>query len=218
VAEDIFAPADTTDFTPYMDVVLDAIDDGAEALLVTWAGGGFIPLVQAANDLGVTDEIPFASAFVDNPTMPAFFADAIGTTSGILYHYTLPDNEINDWLVEQTTSRFDTPPDLFDADAMNAALLIGEALKATAADSSAEALRSAMEGMEFEGPKGTIYIRPEDHVAMQDMYIATLLNVDDPDFNYYEYVETNRPDVPCLLPEELQDRCGDLPVGSLSGE
>ncbi len=75
-----------------------------------------------------------------------------------------------------------------------------------------------MEGMEFEGPKGTIYIRPEDHVAMQDMYIVTLLNVDDPEFKFFETVETTRPDVPCLLPEELQDRCGDLPVGSLSGE
>ena len=28
VADDIFAPADTTDFTPYMDPVLDAIDNG----------------------------------------------------------------------------------------------------------------------------------------------------------------------------------------------
>ena len=75
-----------------------------------------------------------------------------------------------------------------------------------------------MEGMEFEGPKGTIYIRPEDHVAIQDMYIATLTNVDDPDFKYFDYVATNRPDVPCLLPEELQSRCGDLPIGRLSGE
>ena len=96
--------------------------------------------------------------------------------------------------------------------------MIVEALKATAGDTSSAALIDAMEGMEFEGPKGTIYIRPEDHVAIQDMYIVTLLNVDDPEFNYYELVETNRPDVPCLLPDELVDRCGDLPVGSLSGE
>jgi branched-chain amino acid transport system substrate-binding protein len=150
--------------------------------------------------------------------MPAFFADAIGTTSGILYHYTLPDNEINDWLVEQATSRFGVPPDLFAADGMNAAIMIGEALRATGGDASAEALIAVMEGMEFDGPKGTIYVRPEDHVAMQDMYIATLLNVDDPEFRYYEYVETNRPDVPCLLPEALQGRCGELPIGSLSGE
>lgn len=215
VAEDIFAPADTTDFTPYMDPVFDAIDDGAQAFIVTWAGGGFVPLLQAYNDSGVGDEIPMAAGFVDNVVMPAFFADAIGSTSGSLYHYTFPDNEINDWLVEQTTSRFDTPPDLFDADAMNAAILLVDAVKATGGDASADALKGAMEGMEFEGPKGTIYIRPEDHVAIQDMYIATLLNVDDPEFQYFELVSTNRPNVPCLLPEDMQDRCGDLPIGSL---
>ncbi|MCA9934293.1 MAG: ABC transporter substrate-binding protein, partial [Anaerolineales bacterium] len=109
-------------------------------------------------------------------------------------------------------------PDLFDADAMNAGILIVNALRATGGDASADALIAAMEGMEFEGPKGTIYIRPEDHVAVQDMYIATLLNVDDPEFKFFEYVDTTRPDVPCLLPEDLVDRCGDLPVGSLSGE
>lgn len=218
VADDIFAPADTTDFTPYMDPVFDAIDNGAEALIVTWAGGGFVPLYQAYQDSGAEAEIPMAAAFVDNVVMPAFFANAIGQTSGILYHYTFPDNEINDWLVEQAVSRAGTPPDLFDADAMNAALLIGAALDATGGDTSADALIDAMEGMEFEGPKGTIYIRPEDHVAIQDMYIATLLNVDDPEFKFFELVDTTRPDVPCLLPEELQDRCGDLPIGSLSGE
>ncbi len=218
VADDIFAPADTTDFTAYMDQVLAAADSGAEAFIITWAGGGFIPLNQAYIDSGASDEIPMAAGFVDNVVMPVFFANAIGSTSGILYHYTLADNEINDWLVAATTDRFGIPPDLFDADAMNAAILIVEALRATGGDASAAALIPAMEGMEFEGPKGTIYIRPEDHVAIQDMYVAKLLNVDDPEFKYFEYVATNRPDVPCLLPEGLQDRCGDLPVGSLSGE
>ncbi len=218
IGDDIFAPADTTDFTAYMDSVMASVDGGAEAFIVTWAGGGFVPLLQAATDSGVLDEIPMASGFVDNVVMPAFFSNAIGSTSGILYHYTLPDNEINDWLVEQTQAQFDTFPDLFDADAMNAALLIANALRVTGGDASAEALIDAMAGMQFEGPKGTIYIRPEDHVAIQDMYIATLLNVDDPEFRYFDYVETNRPDVPCLLEGDFAVRCGDLPVGSLSGE
>jgi hypothetical protein len=50
------------------------------------------------------------------------------------------------------------------------------------------------------------------------MYIATLTNVTDPDLRFFELVEVTRPPVPCLLPEALQDRCGDLPIGSLSGE
>jgi len=215
VADDILAPADTTEFTPYMEQILDS---GAEAWIVTWAGGGFVPMMQAAQELGVMEEMELASAFVDNAVMPAFFANAIGTTSGILYHYTAPDNEINDWLVAETVGRFGTPPDLFDADAMNAALLLVKALEETDGDTDPQALIDALEGMTFDGPKGEIYIRPEDHVAMQDMYIVTLTNVDDPEFRFFEYVETNRPEVPCLLPEDLQDRCGDLPVGSLSGE
>jgi len=212
VADDIFAPADTTDFTPYIERVQNA---GADAFLVTWAGGGFVPLLNTAVELGVLEETALAAGFVDNVVQPVFFANAIGTTSGILYHYTLADNEINDWLVEQTTARAGVPPDLFDADAMNAALLLTSALHKTGGDGSSDALLGAMEGIQFEGPKGTIYIRPEDHVAIQDMYIATLTNVDDPEFRFYDPVETNRPNVPCLLPDELVARCGDLPVGAL---
>jgi branched-chain amino acid transport system substrate-binding protein len=92
------------------------------------------------------------------------------------------------------------------------------ALRATGGDTSSAALIAAMEGMEFEGPKGTIFFRPEDHLAVQDMYIVKLLNVDDPEFKFFELVETTRPEIPCLLPENLKDRCGDLPYGSLSGQ
>jgi branched-chain amino acid transport system substrate-binding protein len=215
VAEDIFAPADTTEFTPYMEQILDS---GADAFLVTWAGGGFVPMMQAAQELGVLDEMALASAFIDNALMPTFFANAVGSTSGILYHYTAPDNEANDFLTEQTIERTGAPPDLFGGDGMNAAIMAVEALRATGGDTDAQALLDVMEGMTFQGPKGEIVIRPEDHVAIQDMYIVTLTNVDDPEFRYYELVETNRPQPPCLLPEELADRCGDLPVGSLSGE
>ncbi|MCO6449895.1 MAG: substrate-binding domain-containing protein [Caldilineales bacterium] len=213
VADDIFAPLDTTEFTPYMEQILDS---GADAWLVTWAGGGFIPMFQSAKELGVLDEMGIGASFFDNLTMPAVFGDLIGQTSGILYHYALPDNEINDWLVAEHKARFDTPPDLFTADGMNAALMAIAALEATGGDTSPDALLAAMEGMTFEGPKGAIEVRPEDHVAIQDMYIVKLNNLDDPDFNYYDLVAVNRPQPPCLLPEGMQDRCGDLPIGQMS--
>jgi len=211
--DDIFAPADTTDFTAYMEQVNDV---DAEAFLVTWAGGGFVPLAQAAVDLGVLDEKSMAAGFVDNVVMPIFFGNNVGSTSGILYHYTLPDNPINDWLIDAVAEQ-GTFPDLFDADGMNAAIMIVEALRITGGDASADALRAAMEGMTFEGPKGTIEIRAEDHVAIQDMYIVKLENLDDPEFKYFTLVATNRPPVPCLLEGEYADRCGDLPTGSLGG-
>lgn len=215
IADDIFAPADTTDFTPYMEQILNS---GAEAYIVTWAGGGFIPMMQAAMDIGVTDEMALGATFVDNVALPAFFANAIGATSGILYNWALPDNPINDWMVAQTRARYGLAPDLFDADGFNAALMLVKGLAATGGDASADALIAAWEGMSFEGPKGLIEIRAEDHVAIQDMYIARLISVTDPETRFLEPVATTRPQPPCLLPEALADRCGDLPVGSLSGQ
>ena len=54
--DDIFAPFDTTDFTPYMEQLLNS---GAEAWIPTWAGGGFIAIMQAAVDLGVVDGMAY---------------------------------------------------------------------------------------------------------------------------------------------------------------
>jgi branched-chain amino acid transport system substrate-binding protein len=217
VADDIFAPLDTTDFTPYMEQILNS---GAEAYIVTWAGQGFVPLMQAAVDLGVTDKMALAATFIDNTLMPIWYGNAIGSTNGIIYHYSAPHpaNPANDFLVAQTKPRYGVMPDLFDADGMNAAIMAIEAIKATNGDTSTDALVAAMEGMSFEGPKGTVYVRPEDHDAIQDMYILKLVNLTDPNANFYEYVETTRPEPPCLLPETLKDRCGTLPYGSLSGQ
>ncbi|HSR45261.1 MAG TPA: ABC transporter substrate-binding protein [Acidimicrobiia bacterium] len=214
IADDVFAPADTTDFTSYLEPLADT---DADAFLVTWAGGGFVPLLQGALDLGVVDEdTVLGSPFVDNIVMPAFFANAIGSTASIIYHYTAADNAINDYLIEKD-AELGAFPDLFDADGMNAAIMVVEAIRATNGAVDADSLRAALEGMSFEGPKGTIEIRAEDHVAIQDMYIVKLLNVDDPEFKYYEYVGTVRPEPPCLLEGDFTARCGNLPTGSLSG-
>ena len=215
VMDDIFAPADTTDFTPYMEQIANS---GAEAYIVTWAGGGFVGLMQAAKDLGVTDTMALGATFIDNVLMPVWYGNAVGSSSGILYHFSAPKNAANDFLVANTKPRYAVNPDRFDGDGMSAAIMLVEALKLTAGDTNGDALVAVMEGMTFEGAKGTYYIRPEDHVAIQDMYILKLINVTDPDANFYEYIETTRPEPPCLLPENLKDRCGSLPYGSLTGE
>ena len=215
VADDIFAPTTTTDFTPYMEQIAKS---GAEAYIVTWAGSGFVSLVQAAKDQGVTGKMALGATFIDNTLMPTFFANAVGTTAGILYHYSAPKNPINDFLVAQDKARYGVMPDLFDADGMNAALMAVAAIKKTKGDVNGDTLVKAMEGLSFDGPKGKIDIRAEDHVAIQDMYILKLANLTDPNANFYTYVDTTRPEPPCLLPETLKSRCGSLPYGNLSGK
>jgi branched-chain amino acid transport system substrate-binding protein len=215
VEEDVFAPHDTIDFTSFLTPLADT---DADAFLMTWAGGRFSPLLESAIALGVIDEdTVLGSPFVDNIVMPAFFGEAIGATSVISYHYSAPSNAANDYLVEQAAASFETVPDQFDVDGMNAALMVTEALKKTNGAADADSLKAVLEGMSFEGPKGLIEIRPQDHVALQDMYVVTLLNVDDPDSRYFENVGTVRPEPPCLLAGEYLSRCGALPVGNLGG-
>src|SRR5699024_8542177 len=86
-----------------------------------------------------------------------------------------PDNEINDWLVEQHTERFDGEvPDLFTPGGMTAAIAIVEALEQSGGDPDANKLIDIMEGMSFETPKGTMTFREEDHQALQTLYSITL--------------------------------------------
>lgn len=215
VMDDIFAPLDTKEFTPYMEQIAKS---GAEAWIVTWAGAGFIPMIKAAKDVGVTEKMAMGSSIANNATVAPFYASAVGQNSGILYHYTAPKNPINDWLIKEVKARYKEPPDLFDADAMNAAILALAAIKKTNGNTSPDVLIKAMEGLEFDGPKGKVVIRPEDHVAIQDMYIVKILNIDDKEFKFFELVSTTRPEPPCLLPESLKARCGKLPYGNLSGK
>jgi len=213
-ADTILVPMDVQEFTPYMDEVLDT---GAEAWMLVWAGPTFIPLFQAAADSGVLDSMALGAQFIDNGTQPAIYGEAVGQTGAILYHYGLLDNPINDWMVDKAEEMGAGFPDLFWADGMNAGIAVVEALRLTGGDVSADALIGALEGLVFEGPKGTIEFRAEDHVAIQDMYVVTLDNVDDEAFLFYTLQETVRPEPPCQLPDDLVERCGDLAVGSLSG-
>ena len=212
--DDIFAPLDTKEFTPYLDQVAKS---GAQAFIVTWAGAGFVPMFKTAREMGVFDKVALAASVADNATVPLYL-DALGTNSGILYHYTAPKNPINDWLVKETLARHKTPPDLFDADGMNAAIMFVEGLKKTGGKYDSDSLIKAFEGLEFNGPKGKVQIRPEDHVAIQDMYIVKILNVTDKEFKFFELTSTTRPEPPCLLPDTLKARCGKLPFGTLSGK
>lgn len=54
-----------------------------------------------------------------------------------------------------------------------------DGLKRTEADTSAAHLIPALEGMSFEGPKGTYTIRAEDHQTLQIMYIMEMVRLPD---------------------------------------
>ncbi|WP_031458805.1 substrate-binding domain-containing protein [Chloroflexus sp. MS-G] len=202
----VFAPPDTTDFTPYINQLLDS---GAEVLIVTWSGTGFVPMFQQMQQLGVFDVMTVATGFGDNQTMVNGYADAIGSVGVSVYHYSLFDNPVNNWLVERHKAVYGVPPDLFTESGFNAAIMLVKALEKTNGDPTADGLIAALEGMTFDGPKGKYTVRPEDHVLLQPMTLVRLLNTTDPDFKFFELVTLFTPEQtapPCAVPAAL-GRC-----------
>ena len=185
--EPIYAASDTTDFTPYIQQVLDLNPDG---LILIWASNASgAVLYEQLSSQGVTGEIPFITGFSSNDLVAQLDPGNVGATGLIVYHYTLPDTEANDWLTEQYNEQYGGNPDLFSECGFATAQAVVNALEATGGDAAADALIPALEGMEFEGPKGTYHIRAEDHQALASMYVVELVSVDDPDEQYFELVE-----------------------------
>jgi len=220
VVAQIFAPLDTTDFTPY---IQQAMDSGADVLFLTWSGTGYVTLFQQLADLGALDAMQVATGYGDNVSFAAVFGPAVVGQIGLnVYHYTAADTEINKWLTEKHLAAFNEPPDLFTAGGMASALALAAALEKTGGDATGDAMIPALEGLKFDGPKGTYFIRPEDHVALQPMNILKLVTLnpdtDGDGVNDYKFFETvyvtayDELKIPCTLTGEYASRCGDLPV------
>jgi branched-chain amino acid transport system substrate-binding protein len=203
VSEPIYAPLETTDFTPYLQQVLDS---GADAVLPIWAGDGSVTLFQQIAELGVQDQMAVVAAFNSNDIVAVSDPSTIGNISWIVYHYSFPDNDINTFLVDGYRAVYDDNPDLFSECSFATAQALAQAVTATSGDTLPSAMIPVLEGMSFEGPKGTYAIRPSDHQALVPMYIARLVNLDDPEQRFYELLATvpaNQIIPPVLLPEAL---------------
>ena len=206
VADPIYAPTDTTDFTPYLQQV---IDSGADGVVITWAGVSAITLFQQATELGLgvdEDKPLIITGFNSNDIVLAWSDESqIGNTGLIVYHYTAPNTEINDWLVERHKEDYSDVPDLFTECGFASAQALAAGIELAEGSTFTEDLIPAMEGLEWEGPKGTYYMRAEDHQALMAMYIVQLTNLDDPDQAYYDLIAEvpaeNMP-VPCMAPAE----------------
>lgn len=206
VSDPIYAPLDTTDFTPFIQQVLNS---GADAVLPIWAGDSSVTLFQQLAELGVNQQMAVVAAFNSNDIVAVSDPSTIGNVSWIVYHYSFPTNEINDWLVEQYQAVYQDWPDLFSECSFATAQALVSAVEATEGDTLPSAMIPALEGLIFEGPKGTYGIRPSDHQALVPMYIAKLVNLDDADQKFYELL-AEVPAIqivpPVLLAEDLQSR------------
>lgn len=170
IIDNIFAPFETRDFSPYLQRLLQARPDG---VVVTWAGAGAVTLFQQIAEMDIYDEMLVMTGIADTDALRAFGTSAAGLTGFAPYYYELPRTEANDWLVQRHFEEYNAPPELFTAGGMAAAIAIVQGIEA-AGSTDTEALRAALSGMSFAGPKGTYTFRPEDQQALQPMYMVRL--------------------------------------------
>jgi branched-chain amino acid transport system substrate-binding protein len=214
VTTPIPAPADTTDYTAY---IQKAMDSGAECLFLTWSGIGYVQLFKQLTELGTLEKMTVSTGFGDNASFAAVYGDAVGTVGLNVYHYTVPTNPVNDFLVERHLADFGEPPDLFTAGGMASAIALAAALEKTGGDATGDSMIPALEGLTFEGPKGTYHIRPGDHVCEQPMNILKLVNVNPDsdgdgknDYKFFETIYVSKFDelgIPCTLTGDYLSRC-----------
>src|SRR5712692_1888349 len=186
IVHEEYAPRDATDFTAPIQKIIGALKDkpGTKYVFVIWAGkGGPFPQL-VANRLdkhGIT--LTSGSNVLD--VLKAMKAQGLeGMVGGAYYYYEIPKNPVNDWLVREHQKRFNEPPDFFTCGGFAAAMAVVAGIQ-KAAGTDAEKLIAAMEGMEFQTPKGKMTFRKDDHQAMQSMYAFKMVA---------------RPEVPWLIP------------------
>ncbi len=186
VVHEEYTPVQATDFTAPIQRIIGALKDrtGPKYVFVIWAGKGgpFPQLVASRLDrYGIT--ITSGGNVLD--VLKAMKAMNLeGMVGGLYYYYEIPKNPVNDWLVREHQKRFNAPPDFFTCGGFAAAMAVLAGVQ-KAGSTDTEKLIAAMEGMEFQTPKGRMTFRKEDHQALQSMYAFRM---------------TSKPDVPWLVP------------------
>ena len=164
-----YAPFMTTDFTASAQRLFDALKDkpGKKIIAIIWAGPN--PLAKIEDLKPERYGIAVAPGGNILPAMLGY-KQWPGIEGTIYYYYGFPKNPMNDWLVTEHKKRFNMPPDFFTCGGFAAASAVIAAIK-KAGGTDTEKLIAAMEGMEFDTPKGKMIFRKEDHQAMQSMYV-----------------------------------------------
>ncbi|WP_137844828.1 substrate-binding domain-containing protein [Microbacterium sp. 2FI] len=165
----VLVAEDATEFTPFAQQVLAGEPD---LVFVAWAGATSGAMWQAMSQQGVLDAIPVVTGLGDAATFGAY--GEASEKIDFLNHYFsgAPDNDVNTAMVEAIEAGGGTA-DLFSPDGFNAAIMIVHAIEQGQGD--VDAMVDALEGFEFEGPKGAMTVREGDHALIQEMYQVKLV-------------------------------------------
>ena len=162
---------ETKDFGPYLAKAKAANPD---AVYVFFAGGPAIKFTKEWSAFGMKDEVQLAGAGWLNSALyvKKQGADAIGTL-GALNYYPSIDTPENKAFQEQFRAKHGRDASEFGVAAYDSVRLIVSGLQATGGKTDDKAaLMSAMQSVEFVGPRGPFRIDPKTNNVIQNIYVA----------------------------------------------
>ncbi|MEU8366980.1 substrate-binding domain-containing protein [Micromonospora tulbaghiae] len=160
------APASATEFTPFASQIKAAKPD---LLFVAWAGTTAGAMWQTLDQQGVLASTTVVTGLDIRASWPTF--GAAGSKISFLSHYF--DGASNTEAAKAAKAKVPGGTlDLFHPDGFAAAQMVVRAVQEGGDD--VDKMVKALEGWEFEGVKGTMKIRAEDHALLQPMYQAKL--------------------------------------------
>lgn len=170
IAAESYAATGTEDFSPYL---REMNNSDADAMIVALTGTDGITFTRDLSNAG--GDFPVAAT--GTTTVP--WLDQVGETATRFqgtpkYFWTFPDNDTNDWIIEQYTELWDTVPSIFTAGAHAAGYAIAQGLMA-AGSTQADPLIEQWHGMTIEKTArgdGAYRLRECDHQAAMPMYLG----------------------------------------------
>ncbi|NUT32561.1 MAG: substrate-binding domain-containing protein [Hamadaea sp.] len=156
----VLVPATATEFTPS---ATQAKNAKADLIFVAWAGTTAGAMWQALDQQGVLGSTQVVTGLDQKSTWPTFGA-AAGKISFLSHYFDgAADNAVAKAAKEKIGAL-----DLFHPDGFTAAQLVVRAV--TEGGDDVEKQIKALEGYSFDGVKGKLTVRAEDHALLQPMF------------------------------------------------
>jgi branched-chain amino acid transport system substrate-binding protein len=167
----ILSPFGAADLTPYAQQLKNS---GADAAFIAWANTTTAAAMwQALQQQGVAQKTTLVTGLANRASYDSLGPLVPGVTLLSHYVYQAPHNAVNTYLVKWMAHNRHTVPDLFTPDGFVTAQMICHALQKGGTDTSNQI--KALEGWQFQAPKGKQYIRPADHAMLQPMFQVQLV-------------------------------------------
>ena len=171
VVGELFHKAGEKDFAPYISQI---INSGAEVVWTPNWGNDLTLLIKQGKNLGMKAKI--ASYYLNDEYLIKSVGDdsaVIGNITAESYMLTIPTEE-NKKFIEGFYKDKGYYPSWLRGKAYTATMFWAEAVKKAGKD-DVDAVIKAWEGLTYEGPAGTYYMRPCDHQAQIPVWIAEMV-------------------------------------------